>query len=220
MVMLLVLFLTSQTSVSGYGPSTTITIDRPMLSVTGVGTASVSVKAQEYRIVLYADAHAEDETKAQEAAESMRQAIVDVAEEFGGSEKDVVLTNLNRLQPIEGDLYYRVEQDIDVLLTKIDDINKAKETFLLIDGVQIGSITPIINEMSEYKPAIVKARKDAIRNAWEEAETLASEMGVSLGEPFYVTENIVYPSYAGYEASGESEISVFVTIYYPMIYKK
>ena len=138
MVMLLVLFLTSQTSVSGYGSSPTITIDRPMLSVTSTGTASISVRAQEYKIVLYADAFAEEETKAQESAESMRQAIIDVTEEFGGNEKDVVLTNLNSLQPIEADLYYRVEQDIQVWLKKIDDINKAKEAFLLIDGVQIG----------------------------------------------------------------------------------
>lgn len=220
MVMLLALFLISQTGARAYGIMPNITIDRPMLSVTSTGTASISVKAHEYKVVLYADAHAEDETKAQESAESMRRAIIDVAEEFGGNEKDVVLTNLNRVQPIEGDLYYRVEQDIEVWLKKIDDINEATETFLLIDGVQIGSTMPIISEVSEYKPAITKARKDAIRNAQEEAEALASEMGVSLGEPFYVTENIAYPTYAGYEVSDESEISVSVTIYYAIIYKK
>jgi len=220
MVMLLVLFLTSQTTANVYGSLPNITIDRPMLSITSMGTASISVKAQEYKIILYADAYAENEAKAQESAESMREAIIDVAEEFGGTEKDVVLTNLNTLQPIEGDLYYRVEQDLQVWLKKIADINKAKETFLLIDGVQIGSIMPIISEASEYKPAIMRARKDAIRNAKEEAQALASEMDVLLGEPVYVTENIEYPHYSGYEVSGEAEISVSVTIYYTMIYQK
>jgi len=220
MVMLLILFLTNQTTAQTFGSLPNIVIDRPMLSVTSKGTASISVRAQEYKIVLYADAFAEDEAKAQESAESMRQAIIDVAEEFGGTEKDVVLISSNTLQPIERDLYHRVEQDIQVWLKKIDDINTAKETFLLIDGVQIGSITPIISEASEYKPAIMRARKDAIRNATEQAQALASEMNVVLGEPIYVTEDITYPTYSGYEVSGVSEISVSVTIYYAMIYKK
>ena len=100
------------------------------------------------------------------------------------------------------------------------DINKVKEQFLLIDGVQIGSLTPIIKEAANYAPAIKKARKDAIKNAQEQAKALASEVGVILGDLLYITENITYPTYSGYETVTESDVTVSVTMYYEMIYKK
>ncbi|GAH53138.1 unnamed protein product, partial [marine sediment metagenome] len=78
-----------------------ITIDKPALSVTGQGRASISVKASEYKIILYADSYAEDKQESKEAAESMRKAIIKATKELGGKEKDVILTNLNTLEPIE-----------------------------------------------------------------------------------------------------------------------
>jgi len=218
MSLLLMLSLIAQAG-AGFGTIPNISIDTPVLSVTGQGKALISVKSTEYKIVLYADVSAEEEDKTRETAELMREAIKAVVREMGGEEKDVILINLNTLQPIEGDPYYRVEQDIQVWLKNVEDINKAKEKFML-SGIQIGSITPIISEASDYTPAIEKARKDAIKNAKDEASALAQAVGVMLGEPIYITENIVYPTYTGYETSGESEITVSVAIYYALIYKK
>ncbi len=220
MVLLLILSLIAQAGASLYGTAPNISIDRPMLSVSGKGKAVIEVQATEYKIILYADSHAEVEGEARESAESMREKIIEVAKELGGKEDDVVITNFNVLPPSDGDQYYRVEQDIQIWLRRIKDINKAKEKFLLIEGIQIGSLTPIISQASEYAPAIAKARKDAVKNARKEAQALASEIDVLLGEPIYVTENIEYPTYTGYEASGESEIIVSVSIFYQMTYKK
>ncbi len=220
MLSLLILSLVAQTGAGIYNTGPAISIDKPVLSITSQGRASISVKATEYKIILYADSYAEEENEAKENAESMRKAIVKATKKIGGKEKDVVLTNLNSLEPIEGDPYYRVEQDIQIWLKKVKDINKIKETYLLIEGVQIGSATPVISETSDYTPAIIKARKDAVGNAKQEAEALASEMRVVLGEPIYITENIVYPTYTGYETSEESHITVSVTIYYEMIRQK
>lgn len=220
MPLLLILSLIAQTGSQIHGTVPNITIDKPALSVTGQGRASISVKTSEYNIILYADTYAEDEKESREVAESMRKAIIKATKELGGKEKDVILTNLNTLEPIEEDLYFRVEQDIQIWLKNVKDINKTKEKYLLIDGVQIGSVIPVIGETSDYAPAIVKARKDAIKNAKLEAKALASEMDVLLGEPIYITEDIIYPTYTGYEASNESEITVSVTIFYGMIYKK
>jgi uncharacterized protein YggE len=204
---------------TGFGTLPTLSIDRPVLSVTGQGKALISVKSTEYKIVLYADASAESETEARKTADLMREAIKIVVKELGGQEKDVILVNLNTLQPIEGDPYYRVEQDIEVFLTDVEDVNQAKEKFML-SGIQIGSITPIISEASDYIPAIEMARNDAIKNAREEAKALADAAGVKLGEPIYITENIAYPTYTGYETAVESEITVTVSIYYEMKYKR
>lgn len=219
MSLLLILSLITQSGI-GFGSIPNITIDKPILSVTSQGMASISVQATEYEIVLYADAYAEDEEEARTMAESMREEIIKVVKKLGGKEKDVVLTNLNTLEPIEEDPYYAFEQDIQVWLKKVKDINKVKEQFLLIDGVQIGSLTPIIKEAANYAPAIKKARKDAIKNAQEQAKALASEVGVILGDLFYITENITYPTYSGYETVTESDVTVSVTMYYEMIYKE
>ena len=77
-----------------------------------------------------------------------------------------------------------------------------------------------MNKTADFKPAIKKARADAIENAKEEAKALASDMGVILGEPIFISENITYPTYSGYETSEEAEITVSVSIYYAMTYKK
>ncbi len=220
MSLLLIPLLVAQVGSSFSPTQPNITIDKPILSITGQGKALLSVKATEYKIILYADTYAVAGKEARESSELIREKIINTTKELGGSEKDVVLTNVNTLQPIEGDEYYRVEQDIQIWLRGIENINKVKEAFLLLNNVQIGSITPVISETSDYTPAIIKARKDALMNAKEEANALAAEVGVLLGEPVYITESIVYPTYTGYETSDESEITVSVTIYYEIMYKK
>jgi uncharacterized protein YggE len=194
--------------------------DKPMLSVTGQGTASIAAQATTYEIVLYADAYAEEETEAKEMAAAMKKEIIKVVKKLGGKEDDVVMTNINTLEPIEEDPHYGIEQDIQVWLHKVKNIDKVKEQFLLIDGVSIGSVVPTRGETADYAPAIKKARKDAVKNAQEQAQALASEMGVVLGELLYVAEDIILPTYTGYETSSESEVTVSVTIYYEMFHKK
>ena len=220
MSLLIILSLIVQTGTGIYTTLPSITIDKPALSVTGQGNALITVKATEYKIILYADTYAENAKESREAAESMRKAIIKATKELGGKEKDVVLTNLNTLEPIEEDPYFRVEQDIQIWLKNVKDINKIKETYLLIDGVQIGSATPVIDESADCSPAIKKARVDALKNAKREAKELAAEMEVLLGDPIFISENIVYPAYTGYETSEEAEIVVSITIYYGIVYKK
>lgn len=220
MSILLILSLVAQCGTGVCTNNPGINIDTPALSVTGQGNATLGVQATEYKLILYADTYASEEEKALNESEEMREEIIDVTKKIGGKKKDVVLTNRNTMEPIEGDPYYRVEQDIQIWLKNVKDINKIKETYLLIDGVQIGSCTPVINKTADLSPAIKKARADALTSAKEEAQALASDMGVILGEPIFISENITYPTYTGYETSEEAEIIVFVTIYYAMTYKK
>lgn len=192
----------------------------PVLAITGSGIAVTSVKATEYKIVLYADVFDEDESAARVQAEALRKEVIKAAKSLGAKEEDVALTNLNSMEPVEDDPYFRIEQDIQVSLKNVKDINKAKEMFILIDGVQIGSATPLVSSTSDYAPAVAKARKDAVAAAKDEARALADEIGVTLGEPVYVTENVTYPVYEGYETGEEPNITVLVTIHYEMINKK
>lgn len=220
MSILLILSLITQCGTGACTNNPGITIDTPALSVTGQGNAALGVQATEYKIILYADTYASEEEEALNISEEMREEIIDVTKKIGGKKKDVVLTNRNTMEPIEGDPYYRVEQDIQIWLKNVKDINKIKETYLLIDGVQIGSCTPVMNKTTDFSPAIKKARADALTSAKEEAQALATDMGVILGEPIFISETITYPTYTGYESSEEAEIIVMVTIYYAMTYKK
>ena len=219
MHLLIMLSLFCQTATGYYPPATNITIDKPVIAVTGQGTSATAVTTAEYEITLYADTTAETESEAKNLAEVMRKDVINAVKELGGKEKDVVLTNISTVPPIETDPYYRVNQDLQVTLRNVKDINKVKEKFLLIGRIQIGTVTPIVKDKLSYEPAIEEARTSAIENAKKEANSLAAGMNVILGEPVYITESITYPYYAGYEA-GDNGLLVSVTVWYEMIYKR
>ena len=202
------------------GGGCTQTFDKPVLSVTGQGVVVSDVKATDYTLILYADTYAAEEEEARNKADIMKKEIEKTAKKLGVKEDDIVLTNINVLEPIEDDPYYRIEQDIQIFLTDMEDIDKAKEKFLSITGTSIGSVTPVIGESADYGPAVTQARAKAVVNAKTEAKELADAVGVMLGEPLYVSEEIMYPTYTGYETYEEANVTVYVTMIYEMIYKK
>lgn len=197
-----------------------VQFDRPIISVTGKGIATSSAVATDYRLVLFSGVYAEQESEARESADLIKREILKTIQDLGASEGNVMFTNVNVHEPIESDPYYRIEQDIEVALDNIQNIHRIRQAFQTLEGVEIGSLTPVISGMSSYGPAIENARRDAIKNAKEEAQALAREMNVVLGEPIYVAEEIQYPTFTGFEAPVETEVVVLVTIFFEMIYKK
>ncbi len=201
-------------------PAPVVNIDRPVIQVTGTGAVSISDQTTTYEIILYADTFDEEKEGARKNADLMKDEILKKVKAMGGEEKNMTLINLNTLEPIENDPYYRVEQDIQILLHNVTDLNKAKEQFLMVDGVQIGSVNPVMDKTSDYTPVIAQARQMAVKNAGAAATALAGEMNVVLGEPVYVAEHITYPSSPEYEGSMNNQIIVTVTVCYEMIRKK
>jgi len=201
-------------------PAPRVNIDEPVIQVTGTGTVSIEDQATAHDIILYADSYDEDKKAARDKAEDMKEEILKRTKMLGGTAKDITLINLNTLDPIEDDPYYRVEQDIQILLHEVEDISKAKEQYLMIDGVQIGSVTPVMGEMKDHAPAIARARHVAVRNARDAAAALAMEMNVVLGEPLYIAEQIAYPAPGAYESMSAGMITVTVTVCFRMIEKK
>jgi uncharacterized protein YggE len=209
MTLLLITMLIAQ-SCSGC----TQAFDKPVLSVVGQGVAPSDVKTSDYTVILYA------ESEARNKADMMKNEITKVAKKYGAKEGDIILTNLNSLEPIEDDPYYRIEQDIQITFTNVDNIDKVKEQFLLIEGTSIGSVAPIISGSEDYTTAVKEARSKAVVNAKAEAKDLADAVGVMLGELLYVSEDIVYPTYTGYETHEGADVTVYVTMVYEIIYKK
>ncbi len=195
-------------------------LNKPVIAVTVDGYAESGFESKDYEIILYADADDKVEKAAKKEAEEMYKEIKMTVVKMGGKEKDAAITNSNSYDPIEGDPYFRIEQDIKVMIYNSKDIDEVKSKFLEIDGIQIGSVTPIVPEDADYSVAIGIARKEAAGKAREEANELAKAFNVMIGEPVFITENIVYPGYDMYSDVTSEKLSVKLTVYYEMIYKK
>jgi uncharacterized protein YggE len=223
----LLLGLTVQTP-TYTAPAVSVSYDKPVICVTGQGTSATTFTTSEYEITLYADTAAGTEAEVKALAELMRKDIIKAVKELGGKESDVVLSNIRTVPPYETDPLYRVNQDLHITLRNVKDINKAREKFLLTTAARVGSIMPVAEEKIDYGPAVAEARLAAVKNAHDEAMGLAESANVTLGEPLYISEQITYPySYdnSGYGDYGgaygtDSAVTVQVTVYYLMTYRK
>ncbi|HEX7319366.1 MAG TPA: SIMPL domain-containing protein [bacterium] len=223
----ILIVLTAQTGTNS-APAVSLSYDKPVISVSGQGTSTTTFTTSEYQITLYADTAAGTEAEAKALAETMRQDIIKAVKEMGGKESDVVLSNINNVPPYETDPLYRINQDLYVTLRNVKDINKVREKFLLTTTAQIGSVMPVAEGKIDYGPAVAEARTAAMKNARDEASSLAQAANVILGEPLYISEQITYPYYYNSSEYGDyggsygtdSTVTVQVTVYYLMIYKK
>jgi len=199
---------------AGFSSLPSIIFDKSVLLVTGEAKSLIAITASEYQIMLYADVSAEDENGAKAQADSLKDIVIKTVKQLGGKEKDIVVTNFNVLEPYEDDPLYRIEQDIQITMKKVKDINKIKEPFLLLEGVQVNSVTPLVTDTQDYSKAIISARKEAIKNARTQAQDLALEIGVSIGRPVYIAENVLYPEVG---ITADPRITVSITIYYEIV---
>lgn len=197
-----------------------INANKPTIAVTVDGYAESMIEAAEYEIILYADVDDKVEKTVKKEAQDLLAQIKKVVKSIGGKDSDVIITNSNTYEPIEGDPYYRIEQDVKISVKDVDDIDAIKGKFLEIDGVQIGSAAPIIPKDVDYTETISKARENAVSKAAEEAAALAKAFKVVLGEPLFITESIIYPYYDEYSATDSNRLTVKLTVYYEMIYRK
>src|SRR4030042_848850 len=195
-------------------------ISKPVISVTVDGYAESMFETNNYEIILYADVDDKVEKNAKKEAEDLKTAIKKAIKTMGGKENDATITNSNTYDPIEGDPYFRIEQDIKVMINNAKDIEEIKSKFLEIDGVQIGSVTPIVPEDIDYTEALKMSREDAVSKASEESMALAKAFKVMVGEPVFITESILYPNFDEYSTTTSGKLVVKMTVYYEMIYKK
>ncbi len=200
--------------------SSPISINKPAIAVTVDGYAESKFETKRYEIILYADVSEKTKNAAQKAGENLLVAIRKAVKALGGKDADVTITSTNTYDPIEGDPYFRIEQDIKVKIHEVGDIENVKSRFTEISGVQIGSVSPIIAENIDYTEAVLTARENAVTKAFEQAAALAGVFNVTVGQPLFVAESIVYPDHGQYAGANAGRLSVKLTVYYEMIYKK
>jgi len=119
--------------------------------------------------------------------------VLENLKNLGISEKDLKTTNysvnpnynLEGIQKISG---YTVTQNIELKIKDINNTNKAIDTITGNGGNLIGQVQFGFDDKTKAKLED-KARKEAVGNAKEKAQSLANAAGVRLGRIINVTES-------------------------------
>src|SRR3989344_4932873 len=131
---------------------------------------------------------------AQEQVNTTSNKITNDLKNLGIDEKNIKTTNYsvypnldysNGRQNITG---YTVSQNLEVKIKPIDKANKAIDIATSDGANMVGGITFILNDEAKKKLEN-KAREEAIKNAKEKAESLASLYGIRLGKIIDVQES-------------------------------
>lgn len=122
--------------------------------------------------------------------------LIDDLKKLGVEEKNIKTTNYSvfpvtdfsgRTQRTTG---YTVTQNLEVKVTPIDQANRVVDT-ATADGANIvGGITFVLDDQTQKKLED-NARKEAVKNAKEKAESLANAAGIRLGRIIDVQESFV-----------------------------
>ncbi len=118
--------------------------------------------------------------------------VLENLKNLGISEKDLKTTNYSVnpnysfevVQRISG---YTVTQNIDLKIKNIENTNKAIDTITGNGGNLVGQVQFGFDDKTKAKLED-KARKEAVANAKEKAQSLANAAGVKLGKIINVTE--------------------------------
>ncbi len=182
--------------------------NKPIIAVSAQGKAEISEKVT-YQVLIYADSYSIDESGAKMEAEKIKKSILAYVKTTGGKDTDVIISFYNILKPNENDKFFRVQQDIAINISnqKESDIRDGLNN---ITGVQIASVIPVFDDISQFNNEIISARNDAVKNAKFEANGIAASMKVKLGDPVFISE-VIYPPNAN---TPKKEVIVQIMIYY------
>jgi len=135
---------------------------------------------------------------AQNQTNNVANKLVSDLKKLGIADKDIKTTNysvypnyeyLNGQQKING---YTVTQNLEARIKPIELANKAIDTATADGANMVGGVTFVLNDQAQ-KQLEEKARKQAIQNAKEKAQSIASAAGIKLGDIINVQENSNQP---------------------------
>ncbi|OGH11382.1 MAG: hypothetical protein A3B38_00960 [Candidatus Levybacteria bacterium RIFCSPLOWO2_01_FULL_36_13] len=206
-----------------------------LFSSSGEGEATAVPDEATISVGVTKNASSVDE--AQKQANTVANKLISDLKKLGILDKDIKTTNYNvnpnyEIQPLMptrgGQSGYSVTQNIEVKIKPIENVNKVidlatKDGANLVGGVNFTFSDELQKNLEE------KATKEAVENAKEKAQILASAAGVRLGKIINVVSSTNNPPFYPLSASdkgevldqeptnitpGENTINVGVTIYY------
>ncbi len=207
-------------ALSACGPVAATSAGTPRtLSVSGSGQISLTPDIA----YIYVGVHTENPSASDAMAENNRrtQEMIDALKEAGVDEKDIRTTNfsiwpMDRYDPDTnlptGQKVYSVDNTVYVTVRDLAKLGDLLDTLVTAGANTINSIS---FDVADKTAAIKQARAAAVKNGKEQAQELAGEAGVTLGEitsiSFY--EGSSSPVLDGYgKGGGGAEAAIAVPI--------
>jgi uncharacterized protein YggE len=211
----------------------------PTISVTGYGEAAGTPDSA--RIQLGVNVVDSDVGRAVEEANTTTDAVRAAVLALGVAERDVLTTNYNvwpedRYDPQTGiptgERVYRVESTLQI---KTTDISGMGDLITAALDAGANNIFGISFGLDETAALAAQARELAVADAEARAQQLTAELGLTLGEPLYISEGAVAGPYgpvyslaeAGYGLggggggapinSGQATVTIQVNITYKIV---
>jgi uncharacterized protein YggE len=159
-----------------------------IISVTG--TAEIKVPPDEVELTLGIDSHDKDLVVAKASSDQRIKKLMTLAHTAGVEAKNIQTSALimgpeYTDEKIPKLLGYRVSQTISVTLTDLSKYEGLMTSFLKVGVNRVDGIDFLVADPRKYRE---DARLKAVRAAREKANTMAAELGQSLGKPWDVTE--------------------------------
>lgn len=209
------------------------TTNSSLFKAEGRGEAAGVPKTAQFFVGVTKSAPTPEE--AQEEANSVANDIINELKKLGVKEKDIKTSDYQinpqyrfpetgEAQQITG---YTVTQTLDVKAEDIDLANKAVDAAVKSGANLLGSVSFVLSD-EDMKKLEGEARKEAIKEAREKAESIADLSGIRLGKVINIEENSgagIIPLRAqggdGLEkdtstklSPGETKVEITVTLFY------
>jgi len=159
-----------------------------IISVTG--TAEIKVPPDEVQLTLGIDSHDKDLVVAKASNDQRIKKLMALAHTAGIEAKNIQTSALTMgpeysEEKIPKLLGYQVAQTVTVTLTDLSKYEDLMTSFLKVGVNRVDGIVFVVADPKKYRE---DARLRAVRAAREKANTMAVELGQSLGKPWEVTE--------------------------------
>ena len=207
--------------ISACGP-TTINQEAPAavrtLSVTGSGQAVLSPDIA----YIYVGVHTEKPSASEAVTENndQTQKMIQALRDFGIDAKDIRTTNFS-IWPMDkydpstglpsGQKTYAVDNTVYVTVRDLDKLGDLLDTVVSAGANTVNSVQFDVADKTE---ALKQARADAVKDAEEQAKSLASAAGMTLGEIQTIGffDNPIYPVFDGKGGGGNAAVEAAVPI--------
>jgi len=165
---------------------------------TVTGTGEVSAVPDTTMVNLGVNKKATTAEAAKDQVNKIINQITDDLKKLGIDEKDIKTTNFSvnpnydYTQEGQKSNGFNADANIEVKTKTVDKANQAIDTATRDGATQVGGVQ-FVPDDSKQKDLESKARRLAIKNAKEKAESIANDAGIHLGRIVDVQENGEYP---------------------------
>jgi uncharacterized protein YggE len=183
--------------------------------ITTKGEAKVEVPPEFVRVEISILAIGPDLAKLKHDVDVRTQKVLEGTAALGIAGADIESGGMQVTREFESDRNdnetlrgYRVNRDMEIKLRAMDKYEQLTQSLADAKIDDVNSVEVDVEDRSTLKQ---RAIVEATRNARREAEAIASELGMSLGAPFEVSEDRLVPRHALRETTSDRYQEVVVT---------